>query len=75
MCIDIVYQIQDTKDTFADIPLNLAKPKQRLEFPKEWIRAPVEDTVTEDVEKSAQVLEELVNAVAKNKIAVDEKTL
>lgn len=30
--------MQDTKDTFADVPLNLPKPKTRLEFPKEWLK-------------------------------------
>ncbi|KAI8972502.1 mitochondrial ribosomal subunit protein-domain-containing protein [Pilobolus umbonatus] len=34
----LVREAKDTTDTFADIPLHLPKPKQRLEFPKEWIK-------------------------------------
>ena len=36
--------IQDTKDTFADVPLNLPKPKTRLEFPKEWLKPKKEES-------------------------------
>jgi hypothetical protein len=54
----------------------LAKPKQRLEFPKEWIRSPTaKDTVVDEIEKNAQILEELVDAAAKNEVKIDEKTL
>lgn len=50
---------QDTKDTFADIPLDLPKPKQRLEFPKEWIRSPTAQATTE-----AKIIEELAQPVS-----------
>ncbi|KAG2200374.1 mitochondrial ribosomal subunit protein-domain-containing protein [Mucor mucedo] len=62
----LIVEAKDTKDTFADIPLDLPKPKQRLEFPKEWIKAPVKETVIE-----TQVIDELLDAVAKK----EEKTV
>ncbi|CAO3697417.1 unnamed protein product [Rhizopus stolonifer] len=34
----LVNEAKDAKDTFADVPLNLPKPKTRLEFPKEWLK-------------------------------------
>ncbi|KAG1252588.1 hypothetical protein G6F68_011720 [Rhizopus microsporus] len=34
----LIKEAKDTKDTFADVPLNLPKPKTRLEFPKEWLK-------------------------------------
>ncbi|ORX50953.1 hypothetical protein DM01DRAFT_1367792 [Hesseltinella vesiculosa] len=34
----LLKEAKDETDTFADVPLNLRKPKQRLEFPKEWAR-------------------------------------
>lgn len=64
--IDFLFSKQDSKDTFADIPLDLPKPKQRLEFPKEWIRSPVKDSVIE-----TQVIDDLLDAVAKK----EEKTV
>ncbi|KAI8075392.1 mitochondrial ribosomal subunit protein-domain-containing protein [Gilbertella persicaria] len=68
----LIQEAKDTKDTFADIPLNLPKPKQRLEFPKEWIKSPP----TESVKKTAQVLEEFVEAAKSTEnVKVDEKTL
>ncbi|KAI8890277.1 hypothetical protein K501DRAFT_206930 [Backusella circina FSU 941] len=35
----LIAESKDTKETFADIPLDLPKAKKRLEFPKEWIKA------------------------------------
>ncbi|CEP18952.1 hypothetical protein [Parasitella parasitica] len=35
----LIKEAKDPKDTFADIPLDLPKPKQKLEFPKEWIKS------------------------------------
>ncbi|KAG0911662.1 hypothetical protein G6F57_009364 [Rhizopus arrhizus] len=40
----LIKEAKDTKDTFADVPLNLPKPKTRLEFPKEWLKKPESDS-------------------------------
>ncbi|OBZ87237.1 37S ribosomal protein S24, mitochondrial [Choanephora cucurbitarum] len=71
----LIKESKDTKDTFADIPLNLPKPKQRLEFPKEWIRSP-SAAPTMTIEESAKVLEQVVEgAKTADPVKVDEKTL
>ncbi|KAI7898968.1 mitochondrial ribosomal subunit protein-domain-containing protein [Cokeromyces recurvatus] len=75
----LIKEAKDTKDTFADIPLNLPKPKQRLEFPKEWIRSPVtasEESPVISTEKTAQVFEEIAEtASTKHNVIIDEKTV
>ncbi|CEI92845.1 hypothetical protein RMCBS344292_07094 [Rhizopus microsporus] len=40
----LINEAKDTKDTFADVPLNLPKPKTRLEFPKEWLKPKKEES-------------------------------
>ncbi|KAI9363745.1 mitochondrial ribosomal subunit protein-domain-containing protein [Pilaira anomala] len=60
----LITEAKDTKDTFADIPLDLPKPKQRLEFPKEWIKTPVVESQPE------QVIESTTTTIKQ-----DEKTL
>ncbi|KAI9475547.1 MAG: mitochondrial ribosomal subunit protein-domain-containing protein [Benjaminiella poitrasii] len=74
----LIKEAKDTKDTFADIPLDLPKPKQRLEFPKEWIRSPNATTTNTaaDVssETTAQVPEEL-SLDGSTKHDVEEKTI
>ena len=55
--------------------MNLPKPKQRLEFPKEWIRSP-SAAPTMTIEESAKVLEQVVEgAKTADPVKVDEKTL
>ncbi|KAG2226714.1 hypothetical protein INT45_001061 [Circinella minor] len=36
----LLAESKNKDDTFEDIPLNLAQPKKRLQFPKEWARPP-----------------------------------
>ncbi|GAA5807787.1 hypothetical protein MFLAVUS_001166 [Mucor flavus] len=62
----LIIEAKDTKDTFADIPLDLPKPKQRLEFPKEWIKSPVVESQPE------QVIEQVI---VESTIKQEEKTL
>ncbi|KAI8637955.1 mitochondrial ribosomal subunit protein-domain-containing protein [Parasitella parasitica] len=48
----LIKEAKDHKDTFADIPLDLPQPKQRLEFPKEWIKSSPSVTVGAVANKS-----------------------
>ncbi|KAL7329881.1 37S ribosomal protein S24, mitochondrial [Mucor circinelloides] len=59
----LIKEAKDTKDTFADVPLDLPKPKQRLEFPKEWIRSPT-PTATVQATTEAKILEELAQSAS-----------
>ncbi|KAI8982007.1 mitochondrial ribosomal subunit protein-domain-containing protein [Mycotypha africana] len=75
----LVKEAKDKTDTFADVPLNLPKPKQRLEFPKEWIRSYNKETSVSTQSpsssaESAKIISSADTASSSNNTTPDDKT-